>query len=196
MNALHARRPARMRLRARGVVLLALLLVLALGSIGLMAAADVWSVTRQREREQELLYVGDQYRQAIQRYYYGAPPGGGRALPTSLEALLDDERYPVPIHHLRRLYPDPITGSNEWGLLQAGQGISGVYSLSEAQPIKQAGFPTIYQIFADKSSYRDWVFAFVGPRRSGIGIPVPVPPAASAPAFPSTPTRPTRGNPS
>jgi type II secretory pathway pseudopilin PulG len=178
----------------RGVVLLTMLLLLALGAIGLMAAADVWSLTRQRDREVQLLFVGDQYRQAIQRYYYAAPPGGGRSLPETLDALLEDARYPIPIHHLRRLYPDPITGSTEWGLLRTGDRISGVYSLSEAEPIKKTGFPSAYQFFHDKTSYRDWVFAFVGPRRSGVVTPnAPAAPAASG-IPPSTPTR--RGNPS
>jgi type II secretory pathway pseudopilin PulG len=181
--------------RERGVVLLALLLALALAGIGLMAAVDVWSVTRQREREKELLFVGDQYRQAIQRYYYGAPSGSGRVLPASLDVLLEDDRYPIPVHHLRRLYPDPITGSIEWGLVHAGEQIAGVYSLSEAKPIKQAGFPAAYQFFADKMSYRDWVFAFVGARKSGGGVQAPAP-AASSSTQPVNPTRPIRGNPS
>ena len=200
----------------RGVVLLALLLALALLGIGLMAAVDVWAVTRQREREQELLFVGDQYRQAIQRYYYAAPPGTARVLPASLNDLLEDDRYPVPVHHLRRPYPDPITGSPEWGLVRAGERIAAVYSLSEAKPLKQAGFPAAYQFFADKASYRDWVFAFVGARRPGnevpavmpttpapaptpapTPVPTPVPaPAASSNTPPFNPTRPTRGNPS
>ena len=181
---------------ARGIVLLALLLVLALSGIGLMAAVDVWSLTRQRERESELLFVGDQYRQAIQRYYYGAPPGGGRALPRSLESLLDDDRYPVPVHHLRRLYRDPITGSSDWGIVRAGDRIVGVYSTSEAQPLKQAGFPKGYQFFSDKSSYRDWVFAFVGPRRSSIGAAVPATPSSPPGGSPIPSIGPARGNPS
>ncbi len=192
----------------RGVVLLALLLALALLGIGLMVAVDVWAITRQREREQELLFVGDQYRQAIQRYYYGAPPGVARVLPASLDDLLEDDRYPVPVHHLRRPYPDPITGSPEWGLVRAGERIAAVYSLSEAKPLKQAGFAAAYQFFADKASYRDWVFAFVGARRSGNEVPAVLPttpaptpapapaPAASSNTPPFNPTRPTRGNPS
>jgi type II secretory pathway pseudopilin PulG len=192
LPAFHTRRLPK---HQRGVVLLALLLALALSGIGLMAAVDVWSVTRQREREKELLFVGDQYRQAIQRYYYGAPPGAGRVLPASLDVLLEDDRYPVPVHHLRRLYPDPITGSAEWGLVRAGERIAGVHSLSEAKPLKQAGFPAVYQFFADKTSYRDWLFAFVGARRSGSGVPAPAPAASSStPSF--NPTRPTPGNPS
>lgn len=149
--------------RPRGVMLLALLISLALGGIGLMALVDNWTLQRQREREQELLFVGDQYRQAIRRYYYGAPSGQMRQLPTTLEAMLNDDRYPFPMHHLRRLYPDPITGSNEWGELRVQDRLVGVYSKSDAHPIKQAGFPPAYQSFNDQERYQDWVFAFAAP---------------------------------
>ena len=167
----------------RGVVLLALLVALALLAIGLVNTMDVWRMSRQREREKELLFVGDQYRQAIQRYYLAAPRGGQRGYPPSLEVLLDDDRFPTPVHHLRRAYPDPITGKAEWGLLKAGERIVGVYSLSQAAPIKQAGFSPAHQAFKDAASYQDWVFAYV-PRR---GVIVPATPASGAPAAPATP---------
>lgn len=188
------RRPRRLR-RARGIVLLALLLAMALSAIAMMIAVDVWAIARQREREAELLFAGDQYRQAIQRYYYGAPPGSARVLPASLEALLDDDRYPVTVHHLRRLYDDPVTASAQWGLVHVGDRVAGVYSLSEAAPLKQAGFPAAYQAFNDKSSYRDWVFMFVGARRAGDETLLPATP--NAPEMPPSPsTRPHRRNPS
>ena len=185
-RALRPRRPA------SGVVLLALLLALALAGLAALAAADVWTVTRQREREQQLLFVGQQYRLAIRGYFFGAPAGGGRALPPTLAAQLDDERFPIPVHHLRRLYPDPITGSTDWGLVMAGDRIIGVYSKSDAQPLKQAGFAPSEQTFADKASYRDWIFAFVPGRRAGLPDIVPTAPAqpGAAPHSPST------GNPS
>jgi type II secretory pathway pseudopilin PulG len=167
----------------RGVVLLALLVALALLAVGLMNAVDVWRMSRQRDREKELLFVGDQYRQAIRRYYSAAPRGGQRGYPTSLEVLLDDDRFPTPVHHLRRAYPDPITGKAEWGLLKAGDRIVGVYSLSEAAPIKQAGFSPGYQAFKDAASYKDWVFAYVPRRR----VAVPATPASGTP--PTTPPR-------
>jgi type II secretory pathway pseudopilin PulG len=177
--------------RARGVVLLALLLTLALGSIALMAAVDVWALARQRALEVELLFVGDQYRQAIQRYYFGAPPGTRRMLPASLQDLLEDDRYPMPVHHLRRLYADPLTGSSEWGALRVGERIAGVYSLSDKEPIKQAGFAPGYEKFNGKTVYRDWVFAVdalaattvVKPPSTGkpAGGPAPVPPSRPAP---------------
>lgn len=178
---------------ARGVVLLALLVAMALLAVGLMNSVDVWRMSRQREREQELLFVGDQYRQAIRRYYSAAPRGGQRGYPPSLELLLDDDRFPTPVHHLRRAYPDPITGKAEWGLLKAGDRIVGVYSLSEAAPIKQAGFSQAHQAFKDATSYKDWVFAYV-PRR---GVVVPATPASGTP--PTTPPRkpnPSRRSPS
>ena len=159
----------------RGVMLLALLISLALSGIALMAAVDVWTLQRQREREQQLLYAGDQYRQAIRRYYYAAPAGTPRTLPIRLELLLEDDRYPVPVRHLRRLYPDPITGQAEWGQLRAGDRIAGVYSRSEALPVKQAGFSTADENFTGRSHYKEWVFSFTG----ASGVSGGVPPAAA-----------------
>ncbi|WP_372528016.1 type II secretion system protein [Piscinibacter sp.] len=150
--------------RTRGVMLLGLLLMLMLAAIAAMAAAEVWATTRQREREQELLFVGDQYRRAIRHYYYASPRGQARVLPAKLEDLLADNRFPQPVQHLRRLYPDPITDGAEWGLLMRGDRIAGVYSMSQAQPLKQTGFDGPNAGFETKSSYRDWVFLFLPPR--------------------------------
>lgn len=180
-------------LRRRGFVLMGLLIVMALAGIALMAAVDVWTLQRQREREQQLLFVGDAYRQAIRHYYFGSPPGSPRALPTSLDALLEDDRYPKAVHHLRRLYPDPVTGKAEWGELRMGDFIVGVFSLSEAHPIKQAGFSVADAGFAAKASYKDWVFVFAeAPGVAGAfkkaGTTPSTPPVASSsrPALGST----------
>jgi type II secretory pathway pseudopilin PulG len=157
-------RPTRRSARpGRGIVLVALLIVMLFSALLAMSAAEVWATSRQREREAELLYVGDQYRQAIRRYYFAAPNAQARVLPARLEDLLNDDRFPVPVRHLRRLYPDPITGSSEWGLAMRGSRIVGVYSLSEAKPIKQVGFDRAYAMFEGRPSYRDWVFLFVPP---------------------------------
>ena len=147
----------------RGVVLLALLLTLALGAIASMAAADVWALSRQRDRETQLLYVGDQYRLAIRRYYFATSP---RVFPASFDELLEDKRFPIPVRHLRKLYPDPITGAAEWGAVRVADRITGIYSLSEQQPIKQANFEAVNAQFAGKTSYRDWQFIVVLPSRA------------------------------
>lgn len=171
----------------RGVMLLALLISLALSGIALMAAVDVWTLQRQRERELQLLYAGDQYRQAISRYYYAAPAGAPRTLPVRLELLLEDDRYPIPVRHLRRLYPDPITGQTEWGQLRAGDRIAGVYSLSEALPVKQAGFSPADESFTGRSRYREWVFSFTG--ASGGVPPVAAKKADASPYFSTPPVQ-------
>ena len=176
-----SRRRPRTAQRARGVVLLAFLLALALAGLGALAAMDVWSTTRQHERELELLFVGHQYRAAIRDYYLAGPAGAGRALPTSLAMLLDDDRFPVPVHHLRRLYPDPVTGSTDWGLLMVGDRIMGVYSKSDAQPLKQRGFAPADTAFEDKTTYQAWVFAFVPGRRTAL-LSTPSPSALPAAA--------------
>ena len=173
---------------ARGVMLLALLILMALAGIALMAAVDTWTLSRQREREQELLYVGDQYRQAIRRYYQTSPPGAPHELPATLDVLLEDDRFPVPVRHLRRQFVDPMTGKADWALLRVADRIYGVHSMSEMQPIKQAGFPTAYEGFEDKSSYQEWIFAFIAPGQSTVSFPTssgPTPQGGAAPVLPN-----------
>src|SRR5260370_9382660 len=113
----------------RGLLLLTLLLALMLASMALLGALDVCAVQRQRLQEEELLFVGNQYRLAIQRYYRI-----GRVLPMSVDDLLEDKRFPVPLHHLRRAYPDPMTGKNDWPFLRSGGHISASYHNSTAAP--------------------------------------------------------------
>jgi type II secretory pathway pseudopilin PulG len=162
--------------------MIGLLIVLALGGISLMAAVDIWQMQRQREREEQLIFVGDQYRQAIRKYYYSVPNGSPQVLPMSLEELLDDDRYPIRVRHLRRLYPDPITGNSQWGEIRAGDRIAGVYSLSESQPIKQAGFSPANENFIDSSSYQDWVFTFNGALQTAPSLPSGINTLITAPA--------------
>jgi hypothetical protein len=42
----------------------------------------------------------------------------------------------------------------------ASQGIVGVSSSSEAQPIKQGNFPEEFKTFEGKSKYSDWQFVY------------------------------------
>ncbi len=157
-----------LRRRARGLVLLALLLFIALATLAVGLAAEVWATARQRDRETELLFAGDQYRRAIESYWRSSP--GVKALPMSLEVLLSDDRFPVPVQHLRRLYPDPVTG-DEWVLVRQGGAIAGVRSASKAVPIKSANFPARYRQFEGASAYEQWQFVFSAPRGATGGSP-------------------------
>lgn len=176
LRALRARRGD-----ARGALLLGLLIALALAGVGLLAALDVWAVTRQRQQEQELLFVGEQYRAAIQRYYYAAPKGMLRALPASLKDLQQDDRYGIPMRHLRRLYPDPLTGAPQWGAVLQGSRIAGVYSLGQGTPLKQTGFAKGAENFSGRSSYREWAFVFLPPAPQPTGRSVQPTPGNPAP---------------
>lgn len=144
--------------RQRGFTLLLLLFLIAGFGVALAALGTLWHTHVQREKESELLFVGDQYRRAIESYYRQTP-GTVKKYPPDFAALLQDPRFPLPVRHLRRLYRDPVSGSEEWGVLKAADGgILGVHSLSQAEPRKKAGFPARYSSFEGKRTYSEWQF--------------------------------------
>ena len=149
------------RSRSKGFTYLSLLIVVAITAGALAAAGGLYSQAAQREKERELLFVGEQFRQAIALYYWRTP-GGAHQYPKSLEALLEDKRWPVTQRWLRKIYRDPVTNTAEWGVVEApgNAGIIGVYSKSEGVPIKTAGFPARYSAFEEAKSYQDWKFVF------------------------------------
>jgi len=122
-------------LRQRGFGFL--LVLFALAAMGLMLAGtgQVWHTAAQREREAELLFVGNQFRNAIGSYYRASAADAAR-YPARLEDLLEDRRFPVPMRHLRRIYLDPMTGQPSWGLVVAGGRIQGVYSQSQGSSLR------------------------------------------------------------
>ncbi len=143
-----------------GVAYLALLIVIAAIGAALGVTGSLWHEAQRREKERELLFVGLQYRRAIQQYYES--PASQNRYPPTLEALLLDERTPAIRHYLRRPYRDPLTNLGNWGVVPAPQGgIMGVFSLAEGKPIKQANFPPELAWESGKSSYAEWQFVYV-----------------------------------
>lgn len=165
--------------RAQGVVLLTLLIALALMGLALLAASENTATAGQRSREQELLFVGDQYRQAIERFYFAAPPGTPRLLPSSVEQLLLDDRYPQPVQHLRRAYPDPFTGEPLMWVRQ-GERLMGVHSAARAAPLMRANFKPPYGSFSAATELSQWVFVFRPPAPAP-GPAIPRKPAQKGP---------------
>lgn len=155
-------------------MLLALLIALMLMSIALAGALDVWTLQRRREQEKQLLFAGDQYRKAIVRYYRLT-----RAYPASVDDLVNDTRFPTPLHHLRRAYPDPLTGRTDWMFLWRADRFYGVYSSIDQAPVKRAGFPRQYADFDGDETYRKWRFLYLAP---GLAMPAD----DAAPAVPAT----------
>jgi type II secretory pathway pseudopilin PulG len=145
-----------------GFSFLGLLFLLAGLGVALAALGTVWSTAAQREKELDLLFIGDQYRRAIESFWkIPLPVGTPRRLPKDFDELLVDPRFPNTVRHLRRVWRDPFTGTSEWGLVREQDGgFSGVYSLGEGQPFKSGNFPVDYEQFREAGSYRDWVFRF------------------------------------
>jgi hypothetical protein len=133
------------------------LIAVAMLGLGLLAGAEVYSTLVRREKERELLFIGNQFREAIRRYYE-APGVAVRRYPPSLDDLLRDSRVAGMRRYLRRIYADPFTGKSEWGLVIVAGGIAGVHSLSEAAPLKVDNFEPRDAALAGKKSYKEWVF--------------------------------------
>ena len=144
-----------------------LILVATLGAVG-AAFGELTSHALQREKERDLLFVGNEYRKAIASYYRGTP-GAIKRYPQSLDDLLEDRRYPTPVRHLRRHYRDPLTGGPEWGLLRAPEGgIRGIHSLSQEPPVKSGGFAYRDRAFNGAGTYADWQFIHAGDSPVGL----------------------------
>lgn len=145
----------------RGFILLGMLCLLVISGYILTQASAKWSDVVKREREQELLKVGDTIRKSIGSYY-NATPGVVKQYPPTLEALVYDNRFPTPKRHIRKLYIDPVTQREGWGIVVAPNGgVMGVNSLSGEKPFKQKNFRPIYQDFEDKDYYGEWYFVYV-----------------------------------
>ena len=158
-GALPLRRHGVTSSRGAGFTYIGLLILISLMGVALAGTGIVQSQQNQRAKEAELLFIGEQFQRAIAAYYERSP-GGGKRFPQALDDLLNDTRFPVPQRHLRRIYRDPMTGSTDWGLVQEpDNGISGVFSRSEAAPIKTS-FPEKFADFRDSRSYAEWKFAY------------------------------------
>ena len=146
--------------RQSGFTYLTILFVIAVVGVMLAATGINWSQASQREKERELLFVGDQFRSAI-ALYYNRTPGPVKRFPEKLEDLITDTRYNPPQHYLRKLYRDPILNQMQWGIIRAPEGgIMGVHSLSDDAPIKTSNFEYPNMAFEGAHKYADWVFAY------------------------------------
>lgn len=142
-----------------GAVLIMLLAMIVILGLAAGMAGQTWSSVMQREREAELLWRGQQYRQAIASYYQER-----QAFPTTLEHLLKDPFSAGVVRHLRKLYEDPLTGDPWEPIIDPQKRIIGVRSISTLEPFQKDGFPEGLDKFVGKKSYREWEFVFTPPK--------------------------------
>ena len=114
----------------RGYILLVLSFFAALMAIGLMQALPTALVQTQRDREEELIFRGEQYRRAVQMYVrkFGRYPNS-----------LDDLEETNGVRFLRRRYRDPVTGEEEWRMIHIGPGGTFPDSKNSITPPTQPG---------------------------------------------------------
>jgi len=145
------------RNRQGGAVYLFVIFAIAVSGVLLAGFGQVWATAARREKEVQLLHVGNAYRQAIASYY-AATPGEQKQFPQTLNDLLLDKRFPYVRRHLRHLYPDPMSGQANWGLIREQGRIVGVYSTDMRKPIKQGGFDAREKMPEKAENYQDWKF--------------------------------------
>jgi type II secretory pathway pseudopilin PulG len=110
---LHNARPGTEPIDAEdGYLLLTVLVMIFLILLALSVAAPKVAKEIQRDKEQEAMQRGLQYRRAIQLYYkkFGAYPTDVKQLEKTNE-----------IRFLRKRYTDPITGKDDWRLIHMGE---------------------------------------------------------------------------
>ena len=132
------------------VLVMIFLLLLALSVVAPKVAKEI-----QRDKEQEAVQRGLQYRRAIQLYYkkFGAYPGDIKQLEKTNE-----------IRFLRKRYKDPITGQDDWRLIHMGEAKvppmgffgqplqAGMSSVSTGPGMGISGTPSIYAPSGDGST--------------------------------------------
>jgi len=161
--------------RQRGFGYLWTLMLVAFMGVGSVIAGELYSMSVRRDRERELIFIGHEFRAAIERYY-NSSAGGMQSYPLTLEELLKDPRFPNARRHLRRLYADPMTGKPAWGTIVINGRIVGVHSLSVKKPVKVDHFEDVDAGLRNKERYADWNFVyphdlFVPPKEGDNGLP-------------------------
>jgi type II secretory pathway pseudopilin PulG len=147
----------------KGFTYLTAMFAVAVAGLLLAGTGEIWSQSRQREKELELLFIGGQFRDAI-ALYYQRTPGMIKRYPESIDELLEDKRYLSMQRYLRKIYVDPFTGNRQWGLVPApGGGVMGVYSLSGQAAIKTGNFALRDAGLEGGSRYSDWKFTYTPP---------------------------------
>jgi hypothetical protein len=107
----------------KGYTLAGVLVLIGIMSVMMAMALPVWERIKQRENEEELIFRGKEYMEAIARYHTKF-----HSFPPDMETLLK-------MKFIRKLYKDPMTESGEWKLLHPGS----LVETGEAGFINQPG---------------------------------------------------------
>lgn len=141
-----------------------LLIVIAVLGIFASGALQLGVQISRRDAEHALLAAGGEFERALYSYSGTsiANQNSNASIakgPRTLNELLKDPRSAGILRHLRRVYADPLTGLDNWGIVRDPAGfILGVYSQAPGQPIKQAAFEISQSSFENAAAYSQWIF--------------------------------------
>lgn len=155
MNSSPSESRGSLRTGRSGFTYVALLAAIVIIGIVLGQAGKYWQNVMLREKEEELLFRGEQYRNAIGRHFRTR-----NVYPQSIDDLLKDPATSKRL--LRQKYPDPITGE-DFELFRdqtKGNRITGVFSKSEEHPLRQSNFSEENKEFTGKDKYKEWKFIY------------------------------------
>ncbi len=109
-------RPATRRPRPgqAGYALVALVAAVTIMLVAMAAAVPGWRYVMKNEREEELLFRGNQIARAVEQFQKKR----GNLLPTSLDLLVKEK-------FLRRAYKDPMTKDGKWRMVRPGEPVFG-----------------------------------------------------------------------
>lgn len=98
--------------KQRGYVLVAVMLLVTLMMLTLSIELPRIAQQIRREKEEELIHRGNEYRMAIRRFYRKN---------ARYPLTLDDLEKANNVRYLRKRYKDPFTGKDDWRLLHQGE---------------------------------------------------------------------------
>jgi len=107
-----------------GATFAGLLVLMAISAILLGAAAESWQSISQRDREEELIFRGEAYRDALEQFYRQTGH-----FPTKLKELME-----IQPRCIRKLYPEPMTVDGHWVLLHSVPAPPGAKKSSATKP--------------------------------------------------------------
>lgn len=152
----------RTRRREGGYALFTILFMAAVLLILLGTAVPRLLTVGQREKEEELIFRGEQYARAVRLYYrkYGR-------FPTELDDLVKINNN---VRFLRKFYPDPMNPNGKWRLIRVGPAGQLLGSVVQRPPMK---------VPLQSPPVRSGTPPTTMP--SGAELPAPQPPAPPAP---------------
>ena len=126
--------------REEGGLLIILMVWVAIMTIFAGVAYQAWSITWRRDNEEELIFRGHQYVDALILYR----KEHNKQFPANLDDLM--KPGPRQVRYIRKLFRDPMTHNGKWGLLYLMPGGAAIYDpvaaqKGQAQAADQQGGP-------------------------------------------------------